>query len=105
MEIFVVLLVLVAVALFVLPPLFKTPSSTAGAPASAGLAEAASRRDAAYEGLAELEQDRSARKVSDEDYSRSKLGLQREALEALRDLDTMTGGRASRSTPGRTGGR
>jgi hypothetical protein len=47
------------------------------------------RRDAAYAGLRDLEQDHRTGKVSDEDYDVERRRLRAEAAEALRGLDRL----------------
>ncbi|MDX6553730.1 MAG: hypothetical protein QOH74_2218 [Gaiellales bacterium] len=47
------------------------------------------RRDAAYAGLRDLEQDHRTGKVSDDDYNVERRRLRAEAAEALRGLDRL----------------
>jgi hypothetical protein len=47
------------------------------------------RRDAAYAGLRDLEQDHRTGKVGDEDYQSERRRLRAEAAGALRGLDTL----------------
>ena len=47
------------------------------------------RRDAAYAGLRDLEQDHRTGKVSDADYDDERRRLRAEAAEALRELDQL----------------
>ena len=57
--------------------------------AAAALREARARRDSSCEALADLEMDRVAGKVSDEDHARLKPMHQADALRALRDLEAL----------------
>jgi hypothetical protein len=69
--------------------------SPAGAPEQAlsprdrNLLELMERRDAAYAGLRDLEQDHRTGKVGDEDYQSERRRLRAEAAGALRGLDTL----------------
>ena len=60
------------------------------------------RRDAAYSGLRDLEQDHRTGKVSDDDYQAERRRLRGEAAGVLRDLDALdsTTGRSPRSAEG-----
>jgi hypothetical protein len=51
--------------------------------------ELAERRDAAYQGLRELEEDHRTGKVTGEDYEAERAALRAEAAEALRGLDNL----------------
>lgn len=95
MEILVILMVLAATALFVMPPLFRREEGapSAASTVSPSVADAMSRRDAAYEALSDLELDHASGKLSEADFARLKLGLQKDAVAALRDLDALLGQR------------
>jgi hypothetical protein len=58
------------------------------------------RRDAAYAGLRDLEQDHRTGKVADEDYEHERARLRGEAAEALRGLDRLDSEREIPSTEG-----
>ena len=51
--------------------------------------ELAERRDAAYQGLRDLEYDHRTGKVTGEDYQAERAALRAEAAEALRGLDNL----------------
>ena len=91
MEIAILLMVLVASALFILAPLFSSEErSTAPArPQHRAMAEALSRRDATYQALADLEEDLAAGKLSDADHAALKKAYEQDAIRALRDLESL----------------
>ena len=91
LEIVIVLMVLMAAALFVLPPLLRNEPDAKARPEDRRkeLARAVSRRDVIYEALTDLEQDYTAGKLSDADYTHMKRGYQKEAIAALRELDAL----------------
>jgi hypothetical protein len=89
-----VLLVLVAAALFILPPLLRGDAdagSHRADPALAALAEAASRRDSTYEALADLEFDHASGKVATDEFGALKTQYQTAAMAALKDLEGLQG--------------
>jgi hypothetical protein len=92
----IVLLILLAAALYILPPLLRGDPPRVGASRTRAdweaLADAASRRDAAYEALADLEMDFLAGKVSQEDFARLKRQYQKIAVEALKKLESLEDG-------------
>ena len=91
MEIAILLMVLGASAVFIFAPLFRqgeaAPAPTA--PLHQETAAALSRRDATYQALADLEEDREAGKLSDDDHASLKQAYEADAVRALRDLDRL----------------
>ena len=88
MELVILVMVVLATAVFVFSPLFR--SGEISLPDSAAyrrVADAISRRDATYQALADLDEDRTAGKLSDEDYAALKQAYTSDAINALRDLD------------------
>ena len=59
------------------------------------------RRDAAYSGLRDLEQDHRTGKVSDDDYQAERRRLRGEAAGVLRDLDALDSTTGDRPDPPR----
>jgi len=90
----IVLLILLAAALYILPPLLRGDPPRLGSSRTGvaweALADAASRRDAAYEALADLELDYLSSKVSQDDFARLKRQYQNIAMSALKDLDGLS---------------
>jgi hypothetical protein len=88
----IVLSILLAVALYILPPLLRGDPSRLGASRKEidwkALADASSRRDAAYEALSDLEMDYLSGKVSQDDFARLKRQYQKIAVVALKDLES-----------------
>jgi hypothetical protein len=89
MPVIVPLLILLAAALYILPPLLRRDCRPT-ADSWRTLADAASRRDAAYEALADLEIDYLSGKVSQDDFARLKRQYQKTAVGALRELESRT---------------
>ncbi|MFQ5719378.1 MAG: hypothetical protein ACE5IK_07490 [Acidobacteriota bacterium] len=102
MSIVILSMVLLATMAFVLAPFFRRAEDASAAPGPAPgvteLADALSRRDATYEALADLEQDRAAGKLSDDDYAAMKGAYQKEAIAALRELDRLGATTDAKST-------
>ena len=92
----IVLLILLAAALYILPPLLRGDPPRLGASrkdvAWEALADAASRRDTAYEALADLEFDYLSGKISQDDFARLKRQYQKIAMDALKELDGLSQG-------------
>lgn len=90
----IVLLILLAAALYIVPPLLRGDPPRLGASrkgvAWEALADATSRRDAAYEALADLEIDYLSGKISQDDFARLKRQYQKIAVAALKDLDGLS---------------
>ena len=84
----IVATVVVAVAWPFLSPERGAPEQ-ALSPRDRSRLEMMERRDAAYAGLRDLEQDHRTGKVSDEDYQSERRRLRAEAAGALRGLDTL----------------
>jgi hypothetical protein len=95
----IVLLILLAAALYILPPLLRGDPPRLGASRKSvaweALADAASRRDAAYEALTDLELDYLSGKISQDDFARLKRQYQKIAVAALKDLDGLSQGSAA----------
>jgi len=94
MTLTIVLLVLAVSLAFILAPLFKGDDRPSGEAAAArlrldALADASSRRDAAYEAISDLDFDFAAGKISQDDFARLKRQYQATAVEALKELDTL----------------
>jgi hypothetical protein len=94
MTLTIVLLVLAVSLAFILAPLFKgddRPSADAAAARLRldALADASSRRDAAYEAISDLDFDFAAGKISQDDFAKLKRQYQASAVEALKELDTL----------------
>jgi hypothetical protein len=87
----------VAVVLAVALPFLREPAPASDAlheldPAERRLLEAQEARDRALAALQELEADHRAGRISDPDYRAVVGSLRRDAAEALRALDALTGG-------------
>ena len=90
METIILLMVIAAAAVFMLAPLVQKDSPEQRLDATGrAVADAVSRRDATYEALSDLDEDRAAGKLSDEDYERLKRSYQEDAVKALQDLDRL----------------
>lgn len=92
LELAVLSMVSLAVVIFVVAPLLR-PDRTIPRhddETREELASALSRRDSTYEALADLDADRAAGKLSEEDYTDLRESYQREAITALRDLERLS---------------
>ncbi len=92
MTVVILLLIMAATALYVFPPLLRQDERPVPSEMRArqdAFADAASRRDASYEALADLEFDYAAGKISQEDFARLKRQYQASAVKALKEIDAL----------------
>ena len=94
MTLTILLLTIAAALAYILPPLVRGDVRPSPEAASArrridALADAASRRDAAYEAIGDLDFDYASGKISQDDFARVKRQYQASAVEALKELDAL----------------
>ena len=96
----IALFVIAAVALFVSIPLRPGAGGEEERIEDPVRADLEARKEAKYREIRDTELDREQGKLSREDWARADAELRREAIEILRELDSLPerGGRASRST-------
>jgi hypothetical protein len=87
---FLVALALLAVVWFVSEPL-RRPASPSDEIEDPRLAELEARKEAKYREIRDAELDRAAGKLSDEDWRRQDADLRAEAIEILKQLDSVRG--------------
>lgn len=87
----VIVLLLVLVPVFVGWPVFRRERGSweEGDRADAELAELEARKDSKYREIRDVEADRAAGKLSDEDFRRLDRELRREAIEILKRIDRL----------------
>jgi flagellar biosynthesis/type III secretory pathway M-ring protein FliF/YscJ len=97
-EIVLALVIVVVVAWFVTGPLRRAERRTEAADAGLedpAIAEAEARKEAKYREIRDAELDREQGKLSEADWRRQDAVLRREAIEILKRLDRLRGGRSS----------
>ena len=89
MEFFLALVIIVLVAWFVTAPLRDRAPAPSDDPAVAERAYLEARKQAKYREIRDAEADRAAGKLTEEDYERLDRELRAEAIEILRELDSL----------------
>ena len=87
MEIVFGLILLVLVAAFVLPPLWRERGGETGEDPE--IADLEARKEAKYREIRDAQLDHAAGKLSDEDFRRQEAELRREAAEILDELERL----------------
>jgi len=87
MEFFLALIIVVLVAWFVTAPLRKRDAVESEDPAVAELADLEARKQAKYRQIRDAEADRTAGKLTEEDYRRLDRELRAEAIDILKRID------------------
>jgi hypothetical protein len=96
-EVLLAALILLAVAWFVTAPLRRADQSEPQRSEDPRVAELEARKEAKYREIRDAELDRAAGKLSDEDWRRQDAELRREAIEILRELDSVEGARRGKN--------
>lgn len=89
-ELVLIAVLLLAVAVFVTAPL-RRPSREASDAEDPRLAELEARKEARYREIRDAEMDREAGKITREQWKRQDAELRREAIEILKQIDTLRG--------------
>ena len=89
MEFFLALVIVVLVAWFVTAPLRDRAPAQRDDPAVAELADLESRKAAKYRQIRDAEADRTAGKLTEEDYQRLDRELRAEAIDILKRIDRL----------------
>ncbi len=82
-----VALIALAVAMFIIAPLRRSPGAQSADGEDPAVAELNARKEAKYREIRDAELDRAAGKLSDEDWRRQDAELRQEAVEILKELD------------------
>ena len=85
------LLLAAAAAVWVITPILAGRAAPIGDPLPGAVVEAEAHKSAAFLSLEEIEYDRLAGKLDQQDYERLRVQLSREALEALRSAEAVEG--------------
>jgi hypothetical protein len=89
MEFLLAVVIVVLVAWFVTAPLRRRPSAQQEDPAAAELADLEARKQAKYRQIRDVEADRAAGKLSEEDFRRLDGELRAEAVDILKRIDRL----------------
>jgi hypothetical protein len=89
MEFFLALVIVVLVAWFVTAPLRDRAPAQRDDPAVAELADLEARKAAKYRQIRDAEADRTAGKLTEEDYQRLDRELRAEAIDILKRIDRL----------------
>ena len=89
MEFLLAVVIVVLVAWFVTAPLRRPPSAQQEDPAAAELADLEARKQAKYRQIRDVEADRAAGKLSEEDFRRLDGELRAEAVDILKRIDRL----------------
>ena len=89
MEFLLAVVIVVLVAWFVTAPLRRRPSAQPEDPAAAELADLEARKQAKYRQIRDVEADRAAGKLSEEDFRRLDGELRAEAVDILKRIDRL----------------
>ncbi len=95
MELVLILVILVAVALFVSVPLRRSAHEP-GAGEDPRLADLEARKEAKYREIRDAEMDRATGKLSEQDWRRQDVELRREAIAILRQIDELGAGKSEK---------
>ena len=89
LEFLLAVAIVVLVAWFVTAPLRRRPSEAPDDPAEAELAELEARKEAKYRQIRDVEADRAAGKLTEEDFKRLDRELRGEAVAILKRIDRL----------------
>jgi hypothetical protein len=88
-EVLLVIVIVAAVAIFVTVPLRRSDSSAPPATEDPRRAELEARKEALYRQIRDAELDREQGKLSREDWARADAELRAQAMEVLREIDSL----------------